>query len=99
MQTALDDHKVVVILFWRPEGVDDRQVYESVQGLRGRSGGTKVFTEPVRQIDRYVSIVGPDGVSQTPALVVVNTKGKVDVQTGFIDEKTIENTVYNADKH
>lgn len=96
VQKALDQHKVVVVLFWRPVGVDDRNVYDSVQGLRGRSDAVRVFTSGIEDIDRYVAITGAEGITQTPALLVVNRKGKTDVQTGFLDEKTIENTVYNA---
>ena len=98
VRKAVAQHKTVVLLFWDKKGVDDREVEQAVAGLRGRSNKVKVFITGVGNVDHYVSITGKDGISGTPTLIVMAPNGSKDVQSGYIDEKTVENTVFNAAK-
>lgn len=94
---AVRQRKTVVLLFRRKSGFDDRAVARGVEALP-RSSRVEVFITGIKDVDRYVSITGKDGVSQTPTLIVMAPNGRKDVQTGYLDAKTIENTVFNAAK-
>lgn len=93
---ALDAKKTVVILFWNKGGVDDRSVKNSVDQLPRRGGSTAVFTDTVANLSRYTRITAAASVTQTPALVVVNPKGKAEVLSGYYDFQTLRTYVRSA---
>jgi hypothetical protein len=93
---ALDAKKTVVILFWNKGGVEDRSVKNSVDQLPRRGGRTAVFTDKVANLSSYTRITAAASVTQTPALVVVNPKGRAEVLNGYYDLQTIRQYVRNA---
>lgn len=95
IQRALDAHKVVVVLFWNPRGVDDRSVKHAVDSLPHRKR-VAVFSDSVRHLSRYTRITAAASVSTTPSLVVVNHKGQAEVISGYLDRQTVAQYVRNA---
>jgi pyruvate/2-oxoglutarate dehydrogenase complex dihydrolipoamide acyltransferase (E2) component len=93
---ALDDKKIVVLLFWNRKGVDDRSVKKSVDRLSRRGGEVAKFTETVNHLSRYTRITAAASVTQTPALVIVNKRGQAEVLNGYLDYQTISQFVANA---
>ncbi len=63
----------VVLLIFRPGGIDDRRVASAV-GVVRRMPGVALFTAPAGEIARYAPITGPLGVNQAPALIVVSPR-------------------------
>jgi hypothetical protein len=96
VQKALHAHKVVVLLFWNPRAVDDRSVKRAVDRLPQHRGKVAIFSDQVRNLSRYTRITAATQVSQTPSLVLVDRKGEAEVQTGYLDFKTIDQYVANA---
>lgn len=63
----------IVLLIFRPGGIDDRRVANAVGVVRGMAG-VSLFTAPAGEIARYAPITGPLGVNQAPALIVVSPR-------------------------
>jgi hypothetical protein len=96
VKTALDKNKVVVLLIWNPEGSEDKDVKESVDGLSRHGGKVAVFTDKPENIAKYTSITGVTQVAQTPALLVVNKDEVARKATGYLDDVTVEQYVVDA---
>jgi hypothetical protein len=93
---ALAAHKVVVLLFWSPRGVDDRSVKAAVDALPRHGGKVAVFTNKLNHFARYTRIAAAANVAQTPTLIVTNRKGVARVATGYLDPTTVEQYVVDA---
>jgi len=63
----------IVLLIYRPGGIEDRRVAGAASVL-GQMPGVTLFTAPAGEISRYAPITGPLGVNQTPALIVVSPR-------------------------
>jgi hypothetical protein len=96
VKSALDAHKVVVILFWNRQGVDDRSVKASLDALPRRKRKIAIFSDRVENLSRYTRITAAASISTTPALVVVNRKGQAEVVNGYLDRQTVGQYVQNA---
>jgi hypothetical protein len=112
VQKALDQKKVVVVLFWRSAAVEDRLMQKVAAIVRKASRNPdefasnskdqrelrkiEVFEPGVGALTRWVKIVGAEGVPLTPAYIVVDSKGRSDFQTGFLDPATMTNSILNA---
>ena len=96
VKSALDAHKVVVILFWNRRGVDDRSVKASLDALPRHKGKVAVFSDRVENLSRYTRITTAASISTTPSLVVVNRKGQAEVVNGYLDRQTLGQYVRNA---
>jgi hypothetical protein len=96
VKTALDAHKVIVILFWNKRGVDDRSVKASLDSLPRRKRKIAYFSDRVENLARYTRITSAATISTTPALVVVNRKGQAEVINGYLDRQTLGQYVQNA---
>jgi len=92
---------IVVLLFVRDGGIDDRMVEADVQRLSGFEG-VSTFVIPVKQIARYASIAQGVDVERVPALVVIRPK-RVDanvpsasVQYGYQSPASVTQAVKDA---
>ena len=96
VKSALDAHKVVVILFWNPRSVDDRSVKASLDSLSRHKRKVAVFSDRVENLARYSRIMTAASISTTPSLVIVNRKGQAEVVNGYLDRQTVGQYVRNA---
>jgi hypothetical protein len=92
---ALADHRKVVILFKHPKGLDDRAVAAAVRAV-DRSSEAVIVTDDVANVDRYGSLVEDLGISQTPAVVVVDRRGRASLVEGFVDAGSLAQVVADA---
>ena len=93
---ALAAHKVVVLLFWKRHGVDDRDVKSAVDSLPRHGGNVAVFTDTPKHVARYARVTGPTDVVQTPTLLVVDRQGQTRKATGYLDSATVQQYVVDA---
>lgn len=93
---ALVKHKVVVVLFWSRKDSEDRKVKSAVDRLRGNVSKSKVaiFTDSPKRVASY-SLVA-NGVSQSPALVVIDRARKARIVQGYVDYASILQMVREA---
>ncbi len=71
--TAYKNGETVVLLIYRPGGIDDRKVTEAASVL-DEMPDVAYFTTPVDKVAKYSAITGPLGVSGAPALIVVRPR-------------------------
>lgn len=92
-QRALDQGKVLVLLFWNGKSSDDRSVHGAVKSLSTHGG--KVFKDVSRlsAIGNYSAVTNGVPVLGSPTVIVVG-KGKHAVSfTGFVDKTNIDQAV------
>ena len=73
VEQAYASGETVVLLIYRPGGIDDRRLTAAAGVLSGMPA-VAFFSAPVDEIARYSAITGPLGVSQAPALIVVRPR-------------------------
>jgi hypothetical protein len=96
VKRALDAHKVVVLLFWNPKGTDDRAAKDAVDSVGKRGGKVAVFTNDLAHLARYIRVTSPANVTQSPTLVVVDSKGNAQTATGYLDAASVDQYVVDA---
>jgi len=94
---AIDSNKVVVLFFYEPAGADDQATRAAVRTARSEGGGrVRVFQDVVAHISDYRRVVGSLGISQTPAMVIVDRKRTARILEGYLDSGTIKQSVRDA---
>jgi hypothetical protein len=73
IESAYKSGETVVLLIYRPSGIDDRRLAAATSVVAGMPG-VALFTAPVDEIARYSALTGPLGVDQAPALIVVRPR-------------------------
>jgi hypothetical protein len=96
---ALNANKVVVLFFYTPVASDDQATKAAVRAVRQAGGGggrVALFQDFVARISRYRRVTGSLGISQTPAMVVIDRNRKAELLQGYLDSGTIRQTVRDA---
>ncbi len=97
--SALNSGKVVVLFFYEPAASDDQATRAAVRAVRqaaGGSPGVRLFQDVVARISDYRRVVGSLGISQSPAMVVIDRDRKAELLQGYLDSGTIRQTVRDA---
>ncbi|HEX9968016.1 MAG TPA: hypothetical protein VGB06_08710 [Solirubrobacterales bacterium] len=98
---AFDSNQIVVLLFVRNGGIDDRLVRDGMARLRSLPG-VSPFVVPAGRISRYASIAQGVAVDRVPALIVLRPKRLSDgipaasVSYGFQSPQSIVQAVVDA---
>jgi hypothetical protein len=92
---AVRAHKKVVILFTNDRGLDDRVMSSVIRNVDRRTKAL-VLTDPVDAVDRYGKLLQDLGVSQTPSVVLIDSKGKAKLIEGYVDSDTLTQAVADA---
>ena len=95
-ERAVAQGRKVVIFFENPRGLDDQAVDASVRALKRETGNVVVLTDHVGNVDEYGSMVEDLGVSQTPAVVVIDSRGSARLIEGYVDSKSLVQVVADA---
>jgi hypothetical protein len=99
--TAFEQNQVVVLLFVRDDGVDERMVAGATARLDALEDVT-TFVVPAKQIARYATIAQGVDVSRVPALVVIRPKSidrgipSASVAYGYQSPESVEQAVVDA---
>lgn len=94
-ERAVAKKRKVVIFFQNPRALDDQAVAGSVRSLARRSPAL-VLTDHVGNVDRYGSLVEDLGVSQAPAIVIIDRRGAARLIEGYIDAESLVQVVADA---
>ena len=81
-----------VVLFFRQPAADDVATAAAVGSVRGTEG-VSVFTAPIRRLASYRGVVSGLGISQAPAVVIVDRNRRARLLEGFIDAGTLRQQV------
>jgi hypothetical protein len=93
---AIGQHKVVVLLFWSPKSADDKAVRKALAKIDRHDGKVLAHATNLKKIARYGQITRGANVEQSPTIVVVDRKMKVDTLVGYVDRVTIDQAVTDA---
>jgi hypothetical protein len=98
---ALNAQKVVVLFFYNPAASDDQATKTAVKAVRSAArpaarGAVSLFQDKVARISDYRRVVGSLGISQSPAMVVIDRSRKAQLLQGYLDAGTIKQTVRDA---
>jgi hypothetical protein len=92
---ALDARKTVVLFFRGSGSADERATARAVAGLRG-DRGVVVFSDRIGRLGRYRAVVGELGISQAPAVVIVDRGRSARVVQGYVDPATLAQDVADS---
>lgn len=98
---AWESGAVVVLVFVRNGGIDDRLVRDYTSALGGLENVIS-FVVPAKQIARYTAVTGGVGVERVPALVVLTPQGieqqvpTASVHYGYLSPQSIVQAVVDA---
>lgn len=93
---ALNANRVVVLFFYEPAASDDQATRAAIRAVRGAGRGVALFQDRVARISDYRRVVGSLGISQSPAMVVIDLDRKAELLQGYLDSGTIRQTVRDA---
>lgn len=92
---AFEDRRIVILLFRGSDSADDRAAARAVAALRGQRG-LAVFNDRIGRLGRYRAVVGDLGISQAPAVVIVDRGRRARVVQGYVDPATLAQDVADA---
>jgi hypothetical protein len=95
-ERAVAQGRKVVIFFENPRALDDQAVDVSVRALKREAKKVVVLTDHVGNVDEYGSMVEDLGVSQTPAVVVIDSRGSARLIEGYVDRGSLVQVVADA---
>jgi len=92
---ALARRRTLVLFFYQRGSADDAATARAVSSVRGRAG-VAVFSAPISRLADYRGVIGGAGVSQAPALVIVDRKRRARLLEGFVDKETLAQEVADS---
>jgi hypothetical protein len=96
VRQAIEKHQIVVLSVLSAKGTDDRLVRKELPHVDRLHGRVFVRSVPVRNVARYTAITRGVDLAQTPTTVVIGVDFKAVALTGWVDAKTIDQTVVDA---
>ena len=93
---ALNANKIVVLFFYEPAASDDQATRAAIRAVRGAGGGVALIQDTVARISSYRRVIGTLGISQSPAMVVIDRNRNAELLQGYLDSGTIRQTVRDA---
>lgn len=92
----LEARKIVVLLFWMPNGSDDQEVRRAVRSVDRRGGKVAVHVAPISQLADYEPITAGVPVVGTPTTLVIDRKRQARTITGLTLTAEIDQRVTKA---
>jgi cytoskeletal protein RodZ len=97
---ALNAHKIVVLFFYEPAASDDQATKAAIRAVRTAGGPgarqVRLFQDVVARISDYRRVTGSLGISQSPAMVVIDRDRHAELLQGYLDSGTIKQTVRDS---
>jgi hypothetical protein len=89
---AVAQQKVLVMLFWNKNAIDDRAVRHELRGIDRHHGKVKVHVASIKDVARYAPITRGVNLEQSPT-IVVSKGGTADALVGYVDAGTIDQAI------
>ncbi len=90
---SLSKGRVAVVLFWEPEGSDDRAVRRAVRRLSRRDGRVTTHVAPIVDVAKYEAITSGVQVLTAPTVLVISPTFQARALTGYTDIREIDQAV------
>jgi hypothetical protein len=95
VEADLAKGKIVVLLFWNPQGAEDVTVHDALRTLAG-SHGVAIQEAPASKVATYGSITRGVQVYATPTILIINKRGQTIVLTGLQEAFSIQQAITEA---
>jgi hypothetical protein len=96
VRKAIRQDKVLVLAFSNGKSADDRAVEAAMKKVDRWDGRVYVRTAPLSRISRYGRIARGVSVEQSPTVVVADGELAAETLVGYVDRRTIDQTVVDA---
>jgi hypothetical protein len=96
IESGLNHHKVLAILFFNPAAADDRAVKHELEEIPARGGRIVKLAVPLSELSRYPVITNQVQVTESPTLVLIDGQRKADLLTGYLDQLELSQRVSDA---
>jgi hypothetical protein len=93
VKRALQDHKVLALLFYNPAAADDRAVHSELRSIPVRGGKVVKMTVPLQNLGNYSGLLNEIPVNFSPTLVLIDRNRQADAIAGFADSYEIAQRV------
>ena len=90
---SLSKGRVAVVLFWEPDGSDDRAVRRAVRRLSRRGGRVTTHVAPIADVAKYEAITSGVQVLTAPTVLVISPTFQARALTGYTDIREIDQAV------
>ena len=97
VEAQLKSGAVVVLLFWNPNGIDDRAVHKEVRAIAG-SRKVALQEASAKEAAAFGTITRGVQLYSTPTVLVINAKGEAHVITGLTDAYALRQAIAEARK-
>jgi hypothetical protein len=88
--------KVVVALFYNPQGSDDNAALRAVRQANRRHGRVVLHSIPIQDVGDYNALTTGVEVLQAPTVLVIGPDHKARTIVGYTEVKEIDQTVFDA---
>src|SRR3954454_9899753 len=93
---AIEQRKVLALLFWNKRSYDDRAVRRELRHVSHYGHQVYVRASPIKNVPRYQAITRGVDVEQSPTIVVVDSNLKAVTLVGYVDRDTIDQAVVDS---
>jgi hypothetical protein len=96
VERALDEHKVLAVLFYNPAASDDTAVKQELGSVSTDRGKVVKIAVPLNELSSYTAITSQVPVAYSPTLVIINRAGQASEIIGFTDTFEIAQRIADA---
>jgi hypothetical protein len=96
VRQALDQHRVLALLFYNPSSADDQAVNSEMAHIPTQGGKVVKLAVPLQNLGTYASLLNQVPVNFSPTLVVINRDRQAEEIAGFADSVEIDQRVAEA---
>lgn len=96
VQVALQQHKVVALLFYNPSAPDDRAVESELSAIPTHNGAVVRLAVPLQEMSAYSSLLTQVPVDYSPTLVLINRQRQAEEITGYASTFELDQRVAGA---
>jgi hypothetical protein len=96
LDTAVNDHKVVVVLFYNGAAADDQAMKHELAAVPAHHGEVAKFAVPVSELTQFQAVTSQVPVVTAPTLVVIDGSRQATMLAGFASQMEINQRVADA---
>jgi hypothetical protein len=96
IRTALDDKRLVALLFYNPAASDDLAVKRELAQIPTAPGRVLKVALPITQLGTYASLTSQVPVNQSPTLLLIDPAHQATTIVGFADSFEIAQRIRDA---
>jgi hypothetical protein len=96
LDTAVNDHKVVVVLFYNGAAADDQAMKHELAAVPAHHGEVAKFAVPVSELTQFQAVTSQIPVVTAPTLVVIDGSRQATMLAGFASQMEINQRVADA---